>query len=291
MDLRKINAIVQPTFFHLPRIEELIDDIPAGHSFITIDLASSYLQFAVTDKTSQRLSFTSLHKKYRFTRLPFGLVSSGFIFAQEFCKIISPMLLQRKILNYLDNNLIVAQSDDEALETLKNLFQIFRKFNLKVNPEKLTILKRQVKFLGFQLSQDGLSPPQSKVEIIAKLSSPKSPTEVKSFIAMVSFFRDFIPQLSKTIEPLLELSRKDAKFLWGEEQEKAFNSVKNALINPPILRPNLRKQRKQRHSRSRDGRFKNCARRSPRLAEKRNFPPDRLCFKIDVTNTKKIFYI
>ena len=53
---------------------------------------------------------------------------------------------------------------------------------------------------------------------------------------MVNFYRRFIPIIAEIAAPLNELMKKGAKFTWGENQQKAFNTLKEAIITPPVLR-------------------------------------------------------
>ena len=53
---------------------------------------------------------------------------------------------------------------------------------------------------------------------------------------MVNFYRRFIPNAAEIAAPLNELRKKGTKFTWGESQQKAFDTLKEAIIPPPVLR-------------------------------------------------------
>ena len=61
------------------------------------------------------------------------------------------------------------------------------------------------------------------------------PREVRSFLGMVGFSARFIPSFSTMAEPLREISRQGVPFVWGSEQEQAFQELKQQLASVPVL--------------------------------------------------------
>ena len=76
---------------------------------------------------------------------------------------------------------------------------------------------------------------RSRTEAISKIPTPKTPKQCKSFCGVVNHLSLFCPDLQKSLKPIVELTRKDRPFIWGEAQEKAFREVKLRLTNPPVL--------------------------------------------------------
>lgn len=235
IDLRALNKTIKEKYYHLPQINNLIADLPKGSKFISVDLFASYLQFPVSKETSERLAFTLKHRRFQFKRLPFGMMLSGHLFAQELTKMLDKLLEKGKLVAYLDDILIIAETEEEALTTFEEMLAIFDKFNIKINPEKMSIFSSSIKFLGYIIEENGIRPPQSKTEAISRIPTPKNETEVKSFVAMTAFFRQFIPNHSEICEPLYKLIRKDVTFEWNNECEKSFNKLKQCLLDPPLL--------------------------------------------------------
>lgn len=118
IDLRNINKIIKKKYFHIPPIQALLADLPSGTSFISVDLVASYLQFAVTPQTAEKLAFTIKHRRFQFKRLPFGMKLSGDLFAEKLTKILDKLLSEERLVAYLDDILIISETDEEALQLL-----------------------------------------------------------------------------------------------------------------------------------------------------------------------------
>ncbi|CAF4918814.1 unnamed protein product [Pieris macdunnoughi] len=88
--------------------------------------------------------------------------------------------------------------------------------------DKCEFLRREVGYLGHVISENGVSPNPEKVKAVSKFPVPKCPKDVKSFLGLVSYYRRFIPDFSKTAKPLTTLLKKDVLFNWSIEQQAAF---------------------------------------------------------------------
>ena len=57
----------------------------------------------------------------------------------------------------------------------------------------------------------------------------------RSFEGVVNFVSIFCPELQKLLKPIYELTKKGRPFVWGDEQQKAFDKIKSRLLKPPVL--------------------------------------------------------
>ena len=80
-----------------------------------------------------------------------------------------------------------------------------------------------------------MQPLRSRLEVIQKLQSPKTPKGCTSFACMVNFLSMFCPELLKQLKPIYDLTRKGRPFNWGKEQQDSFEEIKRRLIKPPVL--------------------------------------------------------
>ena len=95
-------------------------------------------------------------------------------------------------------------------------------------------MAREVEYLGHQISLQGIFPPLSKVEAIANSPMPQNISELRAFLGMFTYFGNFQPQLSTTIEPLHLLLSKGVVWKWEAAQTKAFKAAKTML---PVVGP------------------------------------------------------
>ena len=76
---------------------------------------------------------------------------------------------------------------------------------------------------------------KSQIEAIQKLKPPTTIKGCRSFAGMVDFVSIFCPELQKLLKPIYDLTTKGRQFIWGEEQQKAFDEIKHRLQRPPVL--------------------------------------------------------
>ena len=119
---------------------------------------------------------------------------------------------------------------------LDQVFERIRKANMKLKASKCEILKPEIDYLGHVITNKGeLKVNKDKVNAIEKLPPPTSLKGARQFLGMAGFYRKFIKDFSKTAEPLTGLTRKNAVFHWGKEQQDAFDKIKQSLITAPVL--------------------------------------------------------
>ena len=93
-----------------------------------------------------------------------------------------------------------------------------------------------MEYLGFDISARGVEPSQSKIDAVASWPRPTSVKDVRSFLGLASFYRRFVKGFSQIARPLTDLTRDTVEWHWSEQEERAFNQLKQALVSAPILR-------------------------------------------------------
>ena len=80
-----------------------------------------------------------------------------------------------------------------------------------------------------------MKPLRSRLEAIQNLKPPTTHKGCRSFADIVNFVSIFCPDLQKLLKLIYELTKNGRPFVWGEEQQKAFEEIKNRLLKPPVL--------------------------------------------------------
>ncbi|GKF42084.1 putative reverse transcriptase domain-containing protein, partial [Tanacetum coccineum] len=75
----------------------------------------------------------------------------------------------------------------------------------------------------------------TKIEAVKNWASPTTPTEIRQFLGLTGYYRRFIKDFSKIAKSLTELTQKNKKYIWGEDQESTFQLLKQKLCETPIL--------------------------------------------------------
>lgn len=234
-DFRKLNAQTEPMHFPLPSIDDHLLALSNATSFTVLDLASGYLQIPIAPESRPKTAFITETETGQFTRLPFGLRNAPAEFSRVMARILGK-LRNDMVFNYLDDVLIPATNLDEMRERLKIVLNLLQASGLACRPEKCAIAVEVVEFLGFEISRGEIRPGKAKVNAIAAFPIPKNVREIRSFVGLTSFFRRFLKNFATRIAPITALTRKNIDFSWTPVQDHAFADIKNALIEPPVLR-------------------------------------------------------
>ena len=124
----------------------------------------------------------------------------------------------------------------ELLERLRTVLDRLSEVGLNVKPSKCELFKTEIKFLGHLVNAHGVSPLPEKLEIIQEWPIPHCLKEVRAFFGLASYYRKFIRNFATIAEPLTRLTRKkQTRFEWTEETQKAFEALKKALVEATSL--------------------------------------------------------
>ena len=115
------------------------------------------------------------------------------------------------------------------------MFGVLREKQLYAKLSKCEFWIDEVQFLGHVISAQGIAVDLAKVEALVKWKSPKSTTEISSFVGLASYYRRFIEGFSKIVAPLTQLTRKDQPFTWTDKCEGRFQELKQRLTSALIL--------------------------------------------------------
>ena len=128
------------------------------------------------------------------------------------------------------------------MKHLGMIFDRLRKHGLKLKLKKCHFMQSETSYLGYKLTRDGLKPEEDKVKAIRELEPPTTKKEIRSFIGSCSYYRKFLPNFSGIAKPLIDLTKKNTRFKWGDAHQKAFDFLKDSLTEIPFLAyPDVRK--------------------------------------------------
>ncbi|GKE43097.1 putative reverse transcriptase domain-containing protein, partial [Tanacetum coccineum] len=152
-------------------------------------------QLRVRDEDIPKTAFRTRYRHNEFQVMPFGLTNAPAVFMD---------LMNRK----------------------EKLYAKFSKCDFWI---------RIVQFLGHLIDSQGLHVDPAKIEAVKNWASPTTPTEVRQFLGLAGYYRRFIKDFSKIAKSLTELTQKNKKYIWGKDQETAFQLLKQKLCKATIL--------------------------------------------------------
>ena len=139
----------------------------------------------------------------------------------------------------MDDLLLFTPSKAVHMAKLEDLLKALLKSGLKISPRKCQLFKTELQYMGniifIKDRKVCIKPLRSRLETIHKLELPTMPKGYQSFAGMVNFVSMFCPELQKLLKPIYGSSRKSRQFIWGKEQQEAFEEIKRRLVKAPIL--------------------------------------------------------
>jgi transposase InsO family protein len=245
VDYRYLNAHCLPPQTHLSNVRELLDEIGQSSPrwFTSLDVKNSFFQHALHPDSRHLTSFLFNHKAYEFRVCPQGLHASPHVYSRLMLEIMDIIGEHNHVFCYIDDILIATPTWEKHIEVLDKTLKAFRQANLKLNGRKCRFAEKEATFLGYQLTEQGISIGCKHVRAIQTWPQPKTPRQVRSLLGSVNYFRQWIPDRGKIIKPLTQLTRKDVKFRWTEECQNSFDQIKQIMSSQPILAyPNFDKE-------------------------------------------------
>lgn len=235
LDFRKVNSVTKKDAYPLPYMSQILDRLRAAKYISTLDLSQAYHQIRLAPESREITAFTVPHRGlFQFTRMPFGLSNAPATFQRLLDRLIGPEL-EPHAFAYLDDIIIVNETFEEHLEWLKRVFDIVTGAGLLINPDKCDFCCTEVRYLGFRVNRNGLQVDPEKTAPIREFPVPTGIKPLRRLLGMASWYRRFVPHFAAIAAPLTKLTKKSQRWLWGEEQQLAFEKLREALVSPPTL--------------------------------------------------------
>ncbi|GJY04480.1 reverse transcriptase domain-containing protein [Tanacetum coccineum] len=234
IDYRELNKLTVKNRYPLPRIDDLFDQLQGSQFFSKIDLQSGYHQLRVHEDDIPKMAFRIRYEHFEFTVMPFGLTNAPTVFMDLMNRVCKPYL-DKFVIVFIDDILIYSKMKEDHEVHLGLVLELLRKEKLYAKFSKCEFWLQEVHFLGHVVNQHGIHVDPSKMDALKNWKTPTTPSEIRSFLGLAGYYRRFIANFSKIAKPLTSLTQKNQKYVWGVEQEEAFQTLKNNLCDAPIL--------------------------------------------------------
>lgn len=234
VDYRMLNKNLIGDKFPLPRIDDILDSLGKAKFFSVLDLFSGFHQIPIEQASREMTAFSTEKGSFRWKVVPFGINVAPNSFSRMMSIAFSGLPSHQSFI-YMDDIIVIGCSIEHHLKNLKSVFDVCRKYNLRLNPEKCEFFRHEVTFLGHSCSARGIKPDNRKLDAIDRYPRPTDKESTRRFTAFANYYRRFIDNFAGIAAPLNRLTRKKVEFVWNEECEQAFITLRNCLKNPPIL--------------------------------------------------------
>lgn len=234
VDYRALNKLTVKNRYPLPRIDELMDRLQGATVFSKLDLQSGYWQIRIAEADVPKTAFRTRYGHYEWKVLPFGLTNAPATFQALMNRVLAPYL-DRFCVVYLDDILIFSNSPEEHAEHLRLVLQALEDNSLYAGIDKCAFGLSEVDFVGHVVTASGIRPDPAKLAAVQDWPTPKTVRDVRAFLGLTGYYRRFIRGYARIAHPLHELTRQDYPWRWSDAEEQAFQALKLATTNAPVL--------------------------------------------------------
>ena len=236
IDYRKGNSVTKKDAYPLPRIDETLHVLDGAKYLTTLDLQRGYWQVALDEKSKEITAFSTARGHWDFNVMHFGLTNAPATF-QRLMDFVLTRLHWSHCLVYLDDVIIFGKTFDEHQERLRIVLNRLCEADVTLKPSKCQWPRTEVKYLGHLISGEGIKPDPGKITAVKNSPIPTNRTEVHAFLGLTSYYPRFIQDFATIARPLTDLTKTkgNSLFSWTQEADIAFATLKNLLIQAPIL--------------------------------------------------------
>lgn len=233
-DYRGLNAVTVKDRTALPLISETLSNLRGAKVFTAIDLRGAYNLIRVAEGDEWKTAFRTRYGHFEYLVMPFGLTNAPATFQRMINEVLRPYL-DVFCAVYLDDILIYSASEAEHVQHVRTILTALRDHDLYVKAEKCHWHVDSTAFLGFVVTPEGVRMADDKVQAIREWPAPRTLSQLQSFLGFAGYYRELVPDYARVAKPLTRLTRQGA-WAWSDEALKAFEQLKMAVTEAPVLR-------------------------------------------------------
>lgn len=228
-----LNRATLRDVYPTPLPDNMFQYLQGAKYFSTLDATEGFYQLELHPDDRHLTAFVTHDGFHEFTRCPFGLTNAPAEFQRAMNDIFDSGL-GTKCLVYIDDIIVFGKTKQEHHHNLEWTLRQCERHNLKIKYSKCNFFKASVRFLGRQISAEGIAPIVDNLDFLDH--KPTDAKELRSLLGHLVFLARFIPRYSEISKDLYELLTKNSDFLWTLKHEAALKQIREELMN---ARPQL----------------------------------------------------
>ena len=235
VDYRRLNLLTKKDAYPIPRVSTILENMKHAIFLTVIDLFMGYNQVPNSEDAILKTAFVTEKGHYEYTRMPFGPTNAPATFQRAMNEMFGN-LIGNGVFVYIDDVTIYSNSFEEHIRLLKEVFKRLRQYQFKMKPKKCTFATHEVEVLGHVINEEGIKPAPSKINAVTNYPVPQNKADLRSFLGLIGYYRNYIQGCSRITEPLSRMLKKDVKFQWSNKAQATFDKIKGILTSDKILK-------------------------------------------------------
>lgn len=235
VDYRELNSNTLRDHYPLPLITDQIDQLSNWYFYNSLDMASGFHQIPISETSIEKTAFVTPDGLFEYLTMPFGLSNACSVYQRCINRALNVEITQGIAQVYVDDVLNKCCNFSEGLANLEQILIALQRAGFSINAEKSSFFKRSIEYLGNVISDGQVRPSPKKIESLVKSPIPSNVKQVRQFNGLVGYFRRFIPNFSRIMIPLYELTKQGAKWEWNERHDEARHAIIEYLTSAPVL--------------------------------------------------------
>ena len=233
-DFRHLNTRIAKNNLAYPLLRDTFSLLGSSKCEVmsVIDLKDAFHSLQLSEKSQKYCGILPYFgsASYLYQRMPMGLNVSPPIWQMYINTILNSLQNRKYCEAIMDDLLLFTPSKKAHMDNLEDLLKALRKNGLKISPKKCQLFRTELQYMANTIFINKRSvcvkPLCSRLEAIQKVEAPTTAKQCKSFAGMVNFVSIFCPELQRLLKPIYDLMRKGRQFVWGKEQQEAFEEIK-----------------------------------------------------------------
>ena len=233
-DYRKLNNMTVKNRYPLPLISDLVDKLRNARYFSKLDVRWGFNNVRIKEGDEWKAAFRTTRGLFEPLVMFFGLTNSPSTFQTMMNDLFRELITEGVVIIYLDDILIYTKTREEHRRVLKRVLEILQRNKLFLRADKCDFEQTKVEYLGVVISEGKIEMDPVKVSGVADWPTPRTRTELQSFLGFVNFYRRFIKDYSHIARPLFDLTCAK-EWQWNDSAQSAFLRIKELITSEPVL--------------------------------------------------------
>ena len=234
VDYRAVNNITKDDQYMPPKPASIYPQMKGAKLFARMDARDGFWGIPMASTDKWKTAFQTPIGLYHWTVMPMGLKGSPARYQRYMDTVLAPYI-GKFCAVFVDDIIVWADSTEQMLNRLRQVFERLLEFNVKLKPSKCEFFLKTCRFLGHMVSEEGISADKDKIQVLTDMPTPEKIQDVRSLLGVIGFLRPFVPHIHELVAPLQQLLRKGVKFSWTPEHQVCKDSIVDALLSAPVL--------------------------------------------------------